>query len=38
ANSHKKAWWKCDKGHEWQARIASRNKGSGCPYCSGRKK
>ena len=32
-NSGKKVWWKCSKGHEWQARIANRNKGSGCPYC-----
>jgi len=37
ANSNKKVWWKCDKGHEWQAVIASRNKGRGCPYCSGQK-
>ncbi len=35
-NSNKKAWWKCNKGHEWQAIIAGRNKGAGCPYCSGR--
>lgn len=33
--SHKKIWWICSKGHEWQARVASRNSGSGCPYCSG---
>ena len=38
ANSGKKVWWKCAKGHEWQATIANRNNGSGCPYCSGRKK
>ena len=38
ANSHKKVWWKCDKRHEWQATIANRNNGTGCPYCSGRKK
>ena len=37
ANSKKIVWWKCDKGHEWQAIIANRTKGSGCPYCSGRK-
>ena len=37
-NSDKKVWWKCKKGHEWQARIQSRNNGCGCPYCSGRKK
>ena len=36
ANSHNKVWWKCSKGHEWQATIASRNNGCGCPYCSGR--
>ncbi len=35
-NSHIKAWWKCNKGHEWQATIGSRNNGNGCPYCSGR--
>ena len=34
--SDKKVWWKCEKGHEWHARISSRVKGSGCPYCSGR--
>ena len=31
--SHKKAWWKCKAGHEWQATIASRNSGRGCPIC-----
>ena len=34
-NSSKKVWWKCTNGHEWQARIDSRNNGNGCPYCSG---
>jgi len=37
SNSHKKAWWKCSKGHEWQASIADRNQGRGCPYCAGKK-
>ena len=37
AYSNKKVWWRCDKGHEWQVRIASRTAaGSGCPVCSGR--
>ena len=36
-NSHKRIWWKCSKGHEWQAMIANRNRGRGCPYCSGKK-
>lgn len=35
--SPKRAWWLCKEGHEWQAVIASRSKGYGCPYCCGRK-
>lgn len=34
-NSARKAWWRCAKGHRWQACIASRHS-NGCPYCSGR--
>ena len=36
-SSHKNIWWKCSKGHEWQALIANRNRGTGCPYCSRRR-
>jgi len=36
-NTHKKAWWKCAKGHSWEASVASRNNGRGCPFCSGKK-
>lgn len=36
SGSHKKAWWQCKKGHEWEATIDSRSRGNGCPYCSGR--
>ena len=36
--SHKKRWWKCKKGHEWQAYVFSRNKGSGCRQCNRPKK
>lgn len=37
AGSHRKVWWMCEKGHEWQASILSRaNKGTGCPVCAGR--
>ena len=35
ANSSKKVWWKCNKGHEWQAAVYSRSNGTGCPFCSG---
>ena len=34
--SNKKVWWKCENGHEWEAVIANRIKGTGCPFCSGR--
>jgi len=36
AGSDKKVWWRCDKGHEWEARINTRTLGGGCPVCSGR--
>jgi len=38
-NSGIKVWWKCENGndHEWEARIASRTSGSGCPVCAGKK-
>lgn len=30
----KKVWWKCSKGHEWEAAVHSRTKlGCGCPIC-----
>ena len=35
--SHRKVWWLCEKGHEWQAVISSRTSGRGCPYCAGKK-
>jgi len=34
--SHKKVWWICSQGHEWQTAIYTRNSGSGCPYCAGK--
>ena len=36
-NSNKVVWWKCKEGHVWKSIIGNRNKGNGCPYCSGRK-
>jgi len=36
--SHKDVWWKCKRGHSWQARISNRVYGKqGCPYCSGQR-
>ena len=37
AFSNKKLLWVCDKGHEWEAKVAKRSQGCGCPYCSRRK-
>ena len=34
AGTEKKVWWMCEKGHEWQAVVYSRNKGKGCPICA----
>ena len=36
--SNRKVWWQCsvDPSHEWQAVVANRVKGSGCPICLGR--
>lgn len=34
SKSNKKVWWKCKRcGHEWQASIAKRTEGKGCPHC-----
>lgn len=38
ARTRKKYWWRCDKGHEWEAAVYHRNDGEnskGCPYCAG---
>ena len=36
--SHKKAWWICPEGHEYEASINKRTlRGYGCPICSGHK-
>lgn len=35
AGGHKKVWWKCCFGHEWQAKIKSRvYRHDGCPICN----
>ena len=37
SGSSKKVWWKCELGHEWEATISHRNKGSKCPVCANQK-
>jgi hypothetical protein len=34
--SHRKIWWKCIRGHEWQAAVNNRCKGRDCPFCNSR--
>ena len=31
--SGRKIWWICSNGHEWQAPVYSRSRGSNCPIC-----
>ena len=38
AFSNRKMWWKGKCGHEWQALIADRSSGHGCPYCNTHKR
>lgn len=33
ATSTQSVWWQCNRGHEWEAKIAVRSYGAGCPIC-----
>jgi DNA-directed RNA polymerase subunit RPC12/RpoP len=38
SGSHRKLWWLCPKGHEYEQKVQDRTKnGRGCPYCSGKR-
>lgn len=37
AGSNKKAWWICEKGHEWEASVVSIVNGGVCPVCCGQR-
>lgn len=38
SGSHKKAWWVCQLGHEWEAQIIEVcGSSSRCPYCANKK-
>ena len=35
--SHRMVWWRCERGHKWQAAGDSRTvSGTGCPVCTGK--
>ena len=36
-SSGRKVWWQCGKKHEWEAALTHRSRGTGCPYCLGKK-
>ena len=38
SGTNRKVWWHCEKGHQWQASVASRVRGAGCPHCAGKKR
>ena len=33
----KSVWWLCTKGHEFEQNLHDRARGSGCPFCAGKK-
>ena len=35
--THRKVWWVCGQGHQWEAVVKSRVAGAGCPVCTSRK-
>lgn len=35
--SRRRVWWRCRAGHEWDAVVSARARGTGCPFCSGRR-
>ena len=36
--THRKVWWKCKQGHEWEAMVSNRARlGRKCPYCTHQK-
>jgi hypothetical protein len=37
AGSGRKVKWKCEKNHIWEATVAHRSIGTGCPICSNKK-
>jgi hypothetical protein len=37
AKANKNRSWKCSLGHTYEALVANRSSGSGCPYCAGKK-
>ena len=38
AGTHRKIWWRCKKGHSWQAAAVSRIRNrTECPVCAGKK-
>jgi len=36
-SSGRKVFWLCPKSHEWEATVANRIKGRGCPFSAGKK-
>lgn len=37
AKSRRRVWWRCGRGHGWEASLDIRANGTGCPYCAGKR-
>ena len=37
SGSNVSVFWRCSKGHSWEAVISSRVRGNGCPFCSNKR-
>jgi hypothetical protein len=37
AHSQRKVWWICIKGHRFESVVSNRTRGTGCPYCAGKR-
>lgn len=38
SQSHKQVWWRGQCGHEWKSAVYVRARGTGCPFCTGKKR
>ena len=37
SGSKLKVWWRCERDHDFDARVDRRSAGDNCPYCSGKR-
>jgi hypothetical protein len=37
SSSHRRLWWRCPAGHQWQTSVNTRARGCRCPICARRR-